>query len=262
MTDSSKKKYAMRGGAMVPVIALALGTAGVFSSVGPGVNEAQAVSFSGGIRDKSGAVEEGEQMASGLPAGTCSVEDGRDDTRRSHHGFTWHTYEPYIVNRHHDPNKTKWGVGIAFDNSGGRTFAGWHFSNSGLMGGYLETGEVPALSAGQSYLTRNAADWTATHKADESIDIDSNSRQRNLNLYGKLTDEKVRQYAQATADNPVRYAWEGEYTQEYPDPKIRATQGNNVTFSATFNPWPSENIECNPITVSWENFEKLSLIHI
>ncbi|QQU93222.1 hypothetical protein [Corynebacterium aurimucosum] len=22
------------------------------------------------------------------------------------------------------------------------------------------------------------------------------------------------------------------------------------------NPWPSENIECNPITVSWESFEK------
>ncbi|ACP32602.1 hypothetical protein cauri_1005 [Corynebacterium aurimucosum ATCC 700975] len=36
----------------------------------------------------------------------------------------------------------------------------------------------------------------------------------------------------------------------------RATQGTNSSFTAIVNPWPSENIECNPITVSWESFEK------
>ena len=68
-----------------------------------------------------------------------------------------------------------------------------------------------------------------------------------------MTDAKVKQFAEATAANPVRYAWQSNYTKDNPNgPK--ATQGSSATFTAVVNPWPSENIECNPITVSWEDF--------
>lgn len=70
-----------------------------------------------------------------------------------------------------------------------------------------------------------------------------------------MTEEEVKQFASATADNPVRYAWQGHYTKDHSG-NLYATRGGSATFSATVNPWPSENIECNPITVSWENWEK------
>ncbi|MDU5961925.1 MAG: G5 domain-containing protein, partial [Dermabacter sp.] len=86
--------------------------------------------------------------------------------------------------------------------------------------------------------------------------IDGSRQQRNLNLNAELTDAKVKQFAEATAAKPVRYAWQGDYKQENPNPTARATRGESASFTAVVNPWPSENIECNPITVSWENFEK------
>lgn len=230
-------------------IALALGTAAVAAPI----SHAQEHGLRG--EDGTGVIARGEQQASQLPAGECSiVEEGDDADQGSQHGFTWHTYEPIKNARFYDPNKTKWGVGVAFDNSGGRTFTGWYFTNSGLMHPYLNTGEVPAMDAGQSYITNNAADWTTTHRADENIKIIASRQQRNLNVFAELTDEKVKQFAQATKDNPVRYAWQGEYTQEYPEGP-RATHGSSAGFGAFVNPWPSENIECNPITTTWDKVE-------
>lgn len=106
------------------------------------------------------------------------------------------------------------------------------------------------MEAGQTFL-----DKSVTHKADESIVIDGARAQRNLNLNAEMTEEEVKQFVSATADNPVRYAWQSNYKKDNPS-GLRATQGPSSTFSATVNPWPSENIECNPITVSWENWEK------
>ena len=53
----------------------------------------------------------------------------------------------------------------------------------------------------------------------------------------------------------MRYAWQSNYKKDNPS-GLKATEGDSSAFSATVNPWPSENIECNPITVSWENWEK------
>ena len=256
MTDSSRstqrstqrsQKRARTGIAASSAIALALGG---LSVVGPGplAPYAAAATLSGGIRDKSGAVEKDAQQASDLPAGSCVVSE-TDTAKHSQAGFSWNTLEPSNTS----PAKTLWGLSVSVDNSKDRTFADWSFTNGGNLGGLLNPGEVPSMEAGQTFL-----DESVTHKADESIDISNPSGrgpQRNLNLYAELTDEKVKQFASATAANPVRYAWQSNYTKDNPS-GLRATQGPSSAFSAVVNPWPSENIECNPITVSWEDFEK------
>ncbi|OFT21658.1 adhesin domain containing protein [Dermabacter sp. HMSC08H10] len=227
------------------VLALAMGTLGAVPH-SPFVPEASAAgSFTGGIRDKSGAVEKDAQKASDLPAGSCVVSEKAPDGSQA--GFTWKNLEPGATS----PDKTLWGLSLSFDNSKDRTFTDWYFSNTGLLGDYLGTGMVPSMNVGQTFLDKNV-----THKADESIEITASRNQRNLNLYADLTDAEVKQFASATADNPVRYAWQGRYTKDNPN-GLKATQGPNVIFAAVVNPWPSENIECNPITVSWESQEKL-----
>ncbi|MGJ4139250.1 G5 domain-containing protein [Corynebacterium evansiae] len=245
--NSSKNKVSRRnvrtGVAALSAITLALGSLSIFAP-SELVSESTAATFTGGIRDKSGAVEKDAQKASDLPAGSCVVSENAPQGSQA--GFSWNTSEPSATS----PSKTRWGLSVSFDNSKDRTFADWYFTNTGNLGALLDTGEVPSMEAGQTFL-----DKSVTHKADESIVIDGARAQRNLNLNAEMTEEEVKQFASATADNPVRYAWQSNYKKDNPS-GLRATQGPSSAFSATVNPWPSENIECNPITVSWENWEK------
>lgn len=241
MAESSRRlrKSTSTGIAATSVIALALGGLSVVAP-GPLAPHAAAAEFTGGIREKSGAVEKDAQKASDLPAGSCVIESVEPDGSQA--GFSWNTLEPSGSS----PSKTRWGLSVSFDNSKDRTFADWSFTNSGLMGGYLDAAQIPAMDAGLTLV-----DKVVTHKADEFLKITGSRQQRNLNLTAELTDAKVKQFAEATAANPVRYAWQGDYKQENPKGP-RATQGGSVLFTAVVNPWPSENIECNPITVSWD----------
>jgi len=147
--------------------------------------QAAAATLSGGIRDKSGAVEKDAQKASDLPAGSCVVNSSA--TSGSQAGFSWDTLEPSATS----PDKTLWGLSFSFDNSKDRTFADWGFSNSGNLGTILDGGTslspklVPPMEAGQSFLGKNV-----THKGDESIAITAARAQRNLYLYAGLTDAK------------------------------------------------------------------------
>ncbi|WP_257995459.1 G5 domain-containing protein [Corynebacterium aurimucosum] len=230
---------------MAALSAITLALSGLsITSYNTVVPEATAATLSGGIRDKSGAVEKDAQKASDLPAGSCVVEGSTESGSQA--GFSWNTSEPSASS----PNKKAWGLSVSFDNSKDRTFADWSFTNSGLMGAYLDTAQLPATDAGQTFV-----DKAVTHKADEFLKIDGFRQQRNLNLNAELTDAKVKQFAEATAANPVRYAWQGKYKADRTTSPF-ATQGDSAAFRAVVNPWPSENIECNPITVSWENFEK------
>ena len=245
MAGSSRRfrNSTSRSIAATSAIALALGG---LSVVGPGplAPHAAAATLSGGIRDKSGAVEEDAQQASDLPAGSCVVKSGEPSGSQA--GFSWNTLEPSGSS----PSKTLWGLSVSFDNSMDRTFADWYFSNSGNLSNVLDAGQVSSMGAGQTFNGKSV-----THKAGENIDISAFGRtQRNLNLYAELTDEKVKQFASASAGNPVRYAWQSNYKQNNPDGPY-ATKGGSAFFGATVNPWPSENIECNPITVSWETAE-------
>ncbi|MDK8347173.1 G5 domain-containing protein [Brevibacterium sp. UMB1308A] len=249
--NSSKTSTLRRRFLRVPIAALsALAlTAGAFAV--PNLmsgDSAAAADFTGGIREKSGAVEKDAQKASDLPAGSCVVSE--NTPKGSQAGFSWDTLEPGADS----PSKTRWGLSVSFDNSEDRTFADWSFTNSGLMGAYLDAGQVPSMRAGQNFLGNNVTD-----KATENLGITASRQQRNLNLNAELTDAKVKQFAEATAANPVRYAWQGNYKTDRTTGPF-ATQGGSAFFTAVVNPWPSENIECNPITVSWENFEKHVII--
>ena len=216
MAESSRRlrKSTSTGIAASSVIALALGGLSVVAP-GPLAPSAAAAEFSGGIREKSGAVEKDAQKASDLPAGSCVVQvDQGAAVKGSQAGFSWYTSEPSAST----PNKKAWGLSVSFDNSKDRTFADWGFTNSGLMGGYLDTAQIPATDAGQTLGGK------VTHKADEILVIDGFKQQRNLNLVAELTDAKVKQFAEATAANPVRYAWQGKYKQDRTSGPF-ATQG-------------------------------------
>ena len=246
MAESSRRLRKSTSTSIAATSAIALALGGL-SVVGPGplAPYAAAATLSGGIRDKSGAVETDAQKASDLPAGSCVVSEANTDNH-SQAGFSWNTLEPSNTS----PSQTLWGLSVSFDNSKDRTFADWSFTNSGNFGALLKVGEVPSMEAGQTFLGESV-----THEADEEIEITASRTQRNLNLFADLTAEEVKQFASATADNPVRYAWQGNYTKNHSG-NLYATRGSSSTFNAVVNPWPSENIECNPITVSWENWEK------
>lgn len=68
------RRHPRTGVAALSAITLALGSLSIFSysDLTP---EATAATLSGGIRDKSGAVEKDAQQASDLPAGSCVVEE-------------------------------------------------------------------------------------------------------------------------------------------------------------------------------------------
>ncbi|MDU5963249.1 MAG: adhesin domain containing protein [Dermabacter sp.] len=127
-----RKRLPRLGLSALTALALAAGTLGVVPH-SPFVSEASAAeSFTGGIRDKSGAVEKDAQKASDLPAGSCVVSESTPEGSQA--GFSWYTSEPSASS----PNKKAWGLRVAFDNSKDRTFADWSFTNSGLMGNYLD----------------------------------------------------------------------------------------------------------------------------
>lgn len=140
MAESSRRlrKSTSTGIAATSAIALALGGLSVVAP-GPLAPHAVAATMSGGIRDKSGAVEKDAQKASDLPAGSCVVSGTTPDGSQA--GFSWNTLEPSGSS----PSKTRWGLSVAFDNSKDRTFADWGFTNSGLLGAVLDTGQVPSM---------------------------------------------------------------------------------------------------------------------
>ena len=216
MAESSRRfrKSTSRSIAASSAIALALGG---ISIVGPGplAPHAAADTLRGGIREKSGAVEQDVQQESDLPAGSCVVDSGKPSGSQA--GFSWNTLEP---NADEDTSKTLWGLSVSFDNSKDRTFTDWYFSNSENLNNVLDVGQVPSMDAGQTFIGKDV-----THKADENIDITAHGRRlRGLNVYAELTDEKVKQFASASAGNPVRYAWQSNYKKDNPYGEY-ATQG-------------------------------------
>lgn len=233
-----------KGAAALSAITLALGSLSILSNNGGIAPEATAASgFTGGIRgaDGNGAVEKDAQKPSDLPAGSCAVaSDGRNSGSQG--GFTWYTLEPGQESQ----DKKQWGLSVAFDNSKGRTFADWAFSNSGNLGNVLKNDSVPSMDAGKTLLYDKDS---VTAKADESIEITGPRNQKSLTLEAQLTADKVKQFAQAGADAPVRYAWQGTYTKDNNPDDHKATRGSSALFTALVNPWPSENDNCSPITV-------------
>ena len=247
---SMRKRLTRSRIAGLTAIALAVGTFGVVPGLMTDDHASVAAEYKGGLRgaDGTGAIEKDAQKASDLPAGTCLVSSGNPSGSQA--GFTWQNLEPSASS----PSKTTWGVSLAFDNSQDRTFADWSFFNSGNLGPVLNTGTVPSMDVGTTFPVNPPL--SVTHKANENIKIDGSRSQRNLNLFADMAEAEVKRYAEADKNNPVRYAWKGDYTKDVTTQSLRATEGGSARFQAYVNPWPSENIQCAPITVSWEDFEK------
>ena len=134
MAESTRRfrKSTSRSIAASSAIALALGGLSVVAPGPLAPHAAAASGFTGGIRDKSGAVEKDVQQASDLPAGSCVVT-ATNKPDGSQAGFSWNTLEPSASS----PDKTLWGLSVSFDNSKDRTFADWYFTNTGNLGDYL-----------------------------------------------------------------------------------------------------------------------------
>ena len=105
-SGASRRRSSRRGVAALSAITLALSGLSItsFNTVVP---EATAATLSGGIRDKSGAVEKDAQQASDLPAGSCVVKESTPGGSQA--GFTWKTLEPSATS----PSKTQWGLSLA-----------------------------------------------------------------------------------------------------------------------------------------------------
>lgn len=189
-------------------IALAVGTFGVVPGLMTDDHASVAAEYKGGLRgaDGTGVIEKDAQKASDLPAGTCLVTSGNSSGSQA--GFSWQNLEPSAAS----PSKTTWGVSLAFDNSKDRTFADWSFGNAANLGSVLNTGTVPSMDVGATFPVNPPL--TVTHKANENIKIDGSRSQRNLNLFADMTDAEVKRYAEADKNNPVRYAWKGEYSKD------------------------------------------------
>lgn len=151
------------------IIALALGTAAV---VAPSATAAN-TDYGLGGKDGSGIIARGDQMASDLPAGSCTV--ARPDRGGSQTGFTWKTIEPGNTSF----DKLAWGVTVSFDNSYDRTFADWLVNGTNPhVKEFIELGEVPAVEAGQPFNPdhpKSDPDLIPSHTADEVIDVDVKS---------------------------------------------------------------------------------------
>ncbi|MFR8745093.1 MAG: G5 domain-containing protein, partial [Peptoniphilus sp.] len=170
------------------------------------------------------------QMEQG--AGPTASFDNHDKENEFVDGYRYNTLEPSPTS----PDKTKWGFEIEFDKEKGqRTYTDFAFTNSGLMGGVLSTGNIPAKSPDDGSLGDDFK--TPNYKATTEIEINGSGKQRNLNAVASEEDLKR---INSIDNKNTTMAWEGHYKVE--DPKgPRATTGSNAAFTFTVNPWPNEN---------------------
>ncbi|MDU5442794.1 MAG: G5 domain-containing protein [Finegoldia magna] len=185
------------------------------------------------------------QMEQG--AGPTASFDNLDKENEFVDGYRYKTLEPSPTS----PDKAKWGFEIEIDKEKGqRTYTDFAFTNSGLMGAYLDKGSVPAKSPedgaiGDSFKTPN-------YKATTEIEINGSGKQRNLNAVA--SEEDLKRINNINNKNTTM-AWEGHYKVE--DPKgPRATTGSSASFTFTVNPWPNENDKLQIIKLNGSHDQK------
>ena len=238
------------GVAALSAVALAVGALGAFPHSIFAPQPAAAATLTGGIRGANGegVVEKDAQKASDLPAGSCTLKGASGEGSQA--GFSWAIYEPAAERA----DKRSFGVELTFDGSQDRTFNDWVVRGTNAKAGeYAVKGEYPALGPNDQNPLRTSK--PPTDKADEVLSVAKTGRQPwTATIAPELSSEKIAQYAEATAEEPVRYLWAARYSQDNPHSDTQLFRNTDV--SATVNPWPSENVDCNPITVTWEDITK------
>ncbi|MDU6744015.1 G5 domain-containing protein [Peptoniphilus harei] len=185
-----------------------------------------------------------------MEQGNGPTFDSTDPSMDFKDGFRYDTLEPGSDS----PDKKQWGLEIEFDKEKGqRTYTDFTFTNSGLLGGFLNTGNVPANEIGDK-LSGNGDFKNPNYKANTEIIIDGNRQQRNLNL--NATEEDLK-HINSIDTNNTTMAWEGKYTKDPTVQVNRATQGGNASFSFTVNPWPNENDSLELMRLNGEYKEKV-----
>ena len=163
-------------------------------------------------------------------------------------GFRYNTLEPSATS----PDKKKWGIEIEIDKEKGqRTYTDFSFTNSGLMGGVLGHGNVPAKSPEDGKLSEGFKD--PNYKAASEIEITASRSQRNLNIYATKEDLE---HINNTNNKNTTMAWEGHYLKDNTTAPF-ATVGDSATFSFSVNPWPNENDKLAPLKLIGDYREKV-----
>ena len=186
---------------------------------------------------------------SDIGAGTCQMS--ANDLRLEKAGFKAEVIEPGSSS----PNKRAFGVTVEFTGDKQRTFNDWMVSGTN-PNALVDLGEVEA--AAQSAPLPWSGQGAATAQADEVMLINRPERRSPITatILQQLTGAKIAQYAAATADSPVRYVWVGQYPQDNDKPSTQIF-ARQPYIEAMVNPWPSENDDCSPVSVDWENIKTL-----
>ena len=165
-------------------------------------------------------------------------------------GFRYKTMEPSASS----PDKTKWGIEFEFDKEKGqRTYTDFVFSNTGNMGTYLNTGNIPSNDVGVK-IAEKGDFKEANYKAESEIIIEGIRAQRNLNLYATVKDLE---HINSIENENTTIGWKGNYSKDASNQTNKATQGESSYFSFTVNPWPNENDQLSLITLTGSHNEKV-----
>ena len=199
------------------------------------------------IKDYSG---EERYRSTQMEQGNGPSDSSKDPSMDFKDGFRYDTLEPGADS----PDKKKWGFEIEIDKEKGqRTYTDFGFTNSGNLGSFLNTGNVPANEIGDK-LSDKGDFQDPNYKSTSDIDITSSRTQRNLNL--NATEEDLKHINSIENDKTIM-AWEGKYTKDPTVQVNRATQGENASFSFTVNPWPNENDSLELMKLNGEYKEKV-----
>ena len=165
-------------------------------------------------------------------------------------GFRYTTLEPSATSK----SKTLWGIEMEFDRERGqRTYTNFGFTNSGLMGGYLDSGVISANDVGVK-VAEDEGFKEANYKAESEINITASRAQRNLNLYSIVEDLA---HINNIENKNTTIGWKSDYSKDASSQKLKATQGTgNVTFDFTINPWPNENDQLDLIYLNGDYGKK------
>ena len=165
-------------------------------------------------------------------------------------GYRFSTLEPSATSE----SATRWGIEMEFDrDQGQRTYTNFYFTNSGLMGAYLNPGVVSANNVGEKI--SEVGDFKeANYQAEAVINISGSRAQRNLNLYATVEDLE---HINSIANKNTTMGWKSDYSKDARSQINKASQGDNNAFSFTVNPWPNENDMLSLITLSGSHPEKV-----
>ena len=248
-----RKRGARTGIAVFSVISLALGSAAhlpgparAAEAAAPDTGSDSNAKYKGGIFGDDGtAVMQGSKLiASDIGTESCTATGASQSFSKA--GFKVEIAEPGKKSA----DKRQFAVMAEFSGDKQRTFRDWLIQGTN-NNALLKPHDVEAKTSAEG------TPWTPTAKADEVLSIAKNGPRAPLTatIVADLTPDKIAQYAEATADSPVRYVWADKYTADNTDPATQIFAGPDISVSV--NPWPSENDNCSPVTVDWENIKTL-----